>query len=146
MAKFSLFKVKSLDEGQVVPTQSQDSDGSEWLEEGYEGQLSVDVYQTTDDVYIKSTIAGVKADDLDISINNDLVTIRGARHQEDKVDDNNYFYRECYWGGFSRSIVLPVEVKAEAAAATLKNGVLTLRLPKAEKDKVVNVGVEEIDE
>ena len=145
MSKFSLFKVKNLDEGESVPTQKPITDGSEWLEDGYEGQLSVDVYQTQDDVFVKSTIAGVRAEDLDISINNDLVTIRGARHQDDKINADDYFYQECYWGGFSRSIVLPVEVKAEEAEASLRNGVLTLRLPKAAKGKVVNVEVEEAE-
>ena len=145
MNKFSLFKVKNLDEGESVPTQKPITDGSEWLEDGYEGQLSVDVYQTQDDVFVKSTIAGVRAEDLDISINNDLVTIRGARHQDDKINADDYFYQECYWGGFSRSIVLPVEVKAEEAEASLKNGVLTLRLPKAAKGKVVNVEVAEAE-
>ncbi|HBV33668.1 TPA: heat-shock protein Hsp20 [Patescibacteria group bacterium] len=143
MAKFSLFKTKTDTEAQEVPTVRDTQIEDEWLEEGYEGQLSVDVYQTDEAVVIKSTIAGVKPEDLDVTINNDLVTIRGERRQEDEVRPDDYFYQECYWGGFSRSIILPVEVKAEAAEATLKNGVLTLILPKSEKGKTVAVEIED---
>lgn len=146
MSKFSIFKNKADDEPDevAVPTlQDTQQVENEWLEEGYEGQLSVDVYQTEDAVVIKSTIAGVKPDDLDVTVNNDLVTIRGTRQQEDEIRPDDYFYQECYWGGFSRSIILPVEVKAEAAEATLKNGVLTLVLPKTERGKAVSVAIED---
>ncbi len=115
----------------------------EWLNEEYEGQLSVDVYQTADEIVIKSTIAGVKPNDLDVTINNDMVTIKGKREDAKEVTEENYFYQECYWGGFSRSIILPVEVKAEEAKAQLKNGVLTIRLPKAKKSKSVSVKISE---
>lgn len=113
----------------------------EWLDEEFEGQLSVDVYQTTDEIVIKSTIAGVKSEDLEVTINNDMVTIKGKREDEKEVKEDNYFYQECYWGGFSRSIILPVEVKAEESKAQLKNGVLTIRLPKAKKSKAVSVKI-----
>lgn len=116
-------------------------ESSDWLEESNEGQLSVDVYQTPDYVVIKSTIAGVKPEDIDISINNDMITIRGERHQEEEVKEDDYYYQECYWGAFSRSIILPVEVKSEEVDATLKNGVLTVKLPKAKKSKSVSVTV-----
>jgi len=115
---------------------------SEWLDkENVEGQLSVDVYQTKDNIVIKSTIAGVRPEDIDISIDNDMVTIRGSRKDDESVKEENYFYQECYWGEFSRSVILPVEVKAEEAEANLKNGVLTLVLPKAIKSKSVAVKV-----
>jgi len=106
-----------------------------------EGQLSVDVYQTKDAVIIKSTIAGVKPEDIDISIDNDTLTIRGSRQLEEIIAQDDYFYQECYWGGFSRSIVLPLEVKSEEVEATLKNGVLTIILPKAKKNKSFAVKV-----
>ena len=115
---------------------------SEWLDKnGGEGQLAVDVFQTAESVVIKSTIAGVKPEEIDIAIDKDMVTIRGSRHQEEEIRDDDYFYQECYWGGFSRSVVLPVEVKAEEAEAVLKNGVLTLTLPKAHAAKAVAVKV-----
>lgn len=114
-----------------------------WLSENYEGQLSVDVFSTPEEIVIKSTIAGVKPEDIDISINNDMLTIRGERGQEteDKVED--YYYQECYWGGFSRSIILPVEVDADRVSASIKNGVLTVRLPKMRKTKSISVKVKE---
>lgn len=114
----------------------------EWLDkEESEGQLSVDVYQTKDNVVIKSTIAGVKPEDVDISIDNDVITIRGQRKLEEEVKEDDYFYQECYWGSFSRSIVLPVEIKSDEAEASLKNGVLTIVLPKVKKEKSVAVKV-----
>ncbi len=106
-----------------------------------EGQLTIDVYQTDNDIVIKSTIAGVKPEDLDVSINNDMVTITGERKQEETVSDENYYYQECYWGSFSRSVVLPVDVVADKAEATLKNGILTIRLPKAETNKTKKIQV-----
>ncbi len=113
-----------------------------WInEEDYEGQLSVDVYEDGDDIVIKSTIAGIKSEDIDISINNEMITIKGRRQQSDSVTEDNYYYQECYWGGFSRSIILPVEIQADKVDASLKNGVLKIILPKAKKSKSVSVKV-----
>lgn len=106
-----------------------------------EGQLTIDVYQTDNDVVIKSTIAGVKPEDLDVSINNDMVTIRGERKNEEEVVSENYYYQECYWGSFSRSVVMPVDIIPEKAEASLKNGILTIRLPKAATNKVKKIQV-----
>ena len=117
--------------------------GSDWLEENYEGQLSVDVYGTADEIVIKSTIAGVKGEEIDISINNDMLTIRGERVHEPEEAVEDYYYQECYWGGFSRSIILPLEVETDKVAASLKNGVLTIRLPKARKTKSISVTIKE---
>jgi HSP20 family protein len=111
----------------------------EYVEEEYDdengeadGQLTIDVYQTETDIVIKSTIAGVKPEDVDVSISNDMITIRGERKQEEHVSEDSYYYRECYWGPFSRSIVLPMDVVAEKIDASLKNGILTIKLPKAD--------------
>lgn len=106
-----------------------------------EGQLTIDVYQTEDDIVIKSTIAGVKPEDLDVNINNDMITIRGERKKDEDVDQENYYYQECYWGPFSRSVILPVEIVTEKAEATMKNGILTLRLPKADVTKTRKIQV-----
>lgn len=106
-----------------------------------EGQLTIDVYQTDNDIVIKSTIAGVKPEDLDVSINNDMVTIRGDRKNEEVVEGENYYYQECYWGTFSRSVILPVEVIADKAEAAMKNGILTIRLPKADTTKSKKIQV-----
>lgn len=103
--------------------------------QGPEGQLTIDVYETPSDIVIKSTIAGVKPEDLDIGIEENTVNIRGARHNEEKVRGEDYFYQECYWGTFSRSVILPSEVNTDEAKATLKDGILTLRLPKIKKER-----------
>ena len=114
-----------------------------WLEEAEteEGQLTIDVYQTDQDIVIKSTIAGVKPEDIDISINNDMVTIRGKRTKDEQINAEDYYYQELYWGAFSRSVILPVEVDADRAKATIKNGILTIKLPKSEKIKTKKISV-----
>ena len=98
-----------------------------------EGQLTVDVYQDKNNVIIKSTVAGVEPEDIDISIDNDMITIRGSREKDRTVKEDDYFYQECYWGSFSRSIILPVEDDADKVDAAMKNGILTITLPKAKK-------------
>lgn len=129
-------------DAQVIAEEDVVGGEDEWIGEGAEeGQLSVDVYQTEDTIVIKSTIAGVSPENIDIAITNDMVTIRGERHLEEELSDDQYFYQECYWGGFSRSIILPMEVKSDEADAALKNGVLTIKLPKAKKSKSVSVKV-----
>ena len=100
-----------------------------------EGQLTVDVYQTSNEIVIESTIAGVNPDDLDISITSESVTIKGERRKMEEVTEGDYFYQECYWGKFSRSIIMPQEIDAEKADASLKNGVLKIVLPKLVRDK-----------
>lgn len=116
----------------------------EWLGGDYdEGQLSIDVFQTADSLVIKSTIAGVKPEDIDISINNDMLTIRGKREIQEKIQEENYLIKECYWGGFSRSVILPVEIEIEKVEASLDNGVLTVSLPKARSAKQFSIKVKE---
>ncbi len=112
---------------------------TEWLdyeEPETEGQLSIDVYQTDKKIIIKSTIAGVKPEDLKISLHHDLLTIRGNREVNEKISDDNYLYRECYWGSFSRSIILPAEVDNKKVEAELENGVLTITLYKSNPGQI----------
>lgn len=109
-----------------------------------EGQLALDVFQKNDKIVIYSAIAGIDPDKLDISLHNDILTIRGERKMDETVEDENYFYKECYWGKFSRSIILPTEVKAEEISATIKNGILKIVLPKANPQKKIKIKV--IDE
>ena len=107
-----------------------------WIEEeNGGGQLTVDVYQTPEDIIVQTMIAGVKPDDLDVSIARDMVTIKGGRQSSHSVKEDNYFHKELYWGSFSRTVLLPQEVDPEMAEATEKHGLLTLRLPKLNKDK-----------
>lgn len=113
-----------------------------WMdEEPEEGQLTVDVYETTTDVVIKTMVAGVKPDDLDISITREMVTIRGKREEDRTVSSDDYFHRELYWGAFSRTIVLPKEVNIEEAEAIEKYGLLILKLPKLDKNREARLKV-----
>lgn len=110
-----------------------------------EGELAVDVYETDEAVVIQSTIAGVRAEDLDITLSGDMLTIKGERKRDLGIPEHLALYQECFWGPFSRSIILPVEVKIEKIEAGMKNGVLTLALPKAynERTKIISVKNEE---
>ena len=112
----------------------------EWLNES-EGQLTIDVYQTPNEVVIKSTIAGVKPEDIDISMTNDMITIKGKRKKDGEVKEEDYYYQECYWGPFSRSVILPVDVEVDSAEASMKNGILTIKLPKIEKVKTKKISI-----
>lgn len=110
-----------------------------------EGQLTIDVYQNPSSIIIKSTIAGVSPENIDISITNDMVTIRGKRTKDEKIEAENYYYQELYWGAFSRSVILPVEVEADKAKAGIKNGILTIKLPKSEKIKTKKIQVKPME-
>ncbi|MDD5731420.1 MAG: Hsp20/alpha crystallin family protein [Patescibacteria group bacterium] len=112
------------------------SDDNDLMSDELEGQLSIDMYQTDDDLIIKAPVAGVDPNDLEVSVTEDSFVIRGKRHDEHKQEKGNYFVHECYWGSFSRSESLPVPVVAEKAEASInKKGVLTIRVPKSSKGK-----------
>lgn len=98
-----------------------------------EGQLAIDVVQTKDEVIVVAPMAGCRPEKVELHLQNDVLTIRGER-QSPLSTELEFFYRECYWGKFSRTIVLPVEVKVEMARAEFKNGVLTVALPKTKLD------------
>ena len=98
-----------------------------------EGELAVDVYQTEKNIVIQSAIAGVKSEDLDISIENDNVVIKGVREKPEQGEEKSYFYQECYWGPFSKRIILPEEVDNSRAEAELKQGILTISIPKIQR-------------
>lgn len=106
-----------------------------------EGQLTIDVYQTPAEIVIESAIAGVDPEDLDINVTTDSVSITGRRRREKTVREEDYFYRECYWGKFSRSIILPQEVDPDDSRVTLKNGILSIHLPKLNKRKAKKLKV-----
>lgn len=108
-----------------------------------EGQLTVDVYQDGDDIVVESAIAGVRENDIDVHIANDAVTIRGKREKKHEVKTKDYFYQECFWGQFSRTVILPAEVDPEKSTATLKNGILVVRMPCFAKAKSKKLKVKE---
>lgn len=111
----------------------------QWLADELEGQLSVDVYQKDEQIVVKSTIAGVQPQDLEIFLNRDMLTIKGKRMHESEVAHKDFFIKECYWGKFSRTVILPSDVKTEEAKATLKDGVLTIMMPKAQHSRTIPV-------
>lgn len=99
-----------------------------------EGELTVDIFDAGDSIIIQSTVAGVKPEDLDVTITTDTVTIRGSRNRQEETGENDYYYKELFWGTFSRSVILPEEIDEDAAEATLKYGLLSIRLPKKRKN------------
>lgn len=106
---------------------------SEDIGDEQEGKLAIDVYQTDEAIVIESPIAAVASDDLEINITSESVSIKGKRERRSSQSSEDYFYQECYWGRFSRSIILPQEIDAEASEASIKNGVLVIRMPKLKK-------------
>lgn len=106
-----------------------------------EGELGIDMYQTHDDIFIKAMVASVRPEDLDISITRDMVTIRGHREDSTTIDDEHFFQRELYWGAFSRTILLPQEIDVDAADATVRHGLLIIKLPKIDKSRQTRLKV-----
>lgn len=106
-----------------------------------EGELNVDVYQNQNEIIIKTMVAGVKPEDLDVSISRDMVTLKGKRENERMVADDDYFHKELYWGSFSRTVVLPQEIDVDAAEAVEKHGLLIIHLPKLDKNRSTRLKV-----
>lgn len=95
-----------------------------------EGELAIDVYVTPSAVVVRTAMAGVRPQDISISLHNDLLTIRGTRLEEETIEADRYMLQECYWGSFSRSVILPVPVEARGVEAVMKNGILKVILPR----------------
>jgi len=113
----------------------------DWLKT--KGQLAVDVFQTEGEFCVQAPIAGVEQNDIDIAIENEMLIIRGERREPVLDKERKYFYQECYWGPFSRQIILPEDINSEKIKASLKNGILVIRIPKAEpKRKKIIVDIE----
>ena len=112
----------------------------DWFEP--EGELAIDVYSTEKDVVIQSAIAGVRPEEIDITVENDVVTIKGNRRNPNETEEKHYLHEECYWGPFSRQVFLPEDIDVKNVAAIMKDGVLTLRLPKLHLEKTKQVKIE----
>jgi HSP20 family molecular chaperone IbpA len=122
------------------PINSQPAAATEdWF--GKEGELAIDVYQTLEDIVIQSAIAGVKAEDLDIQIENDVVTIKGFRANPNETDEKEYFHEECFWGPFARQVFLPEEINPKNVEASMQEGIFTLRLPKIQQEQTKKVKI-----
>jgi|SRR3989344_8726914 len=100
-----------------------------------DGELVVDVFETNSDFVVTSAIAGVNIKDLDISVEKDMMIIKGQRQDPHGDADKKYFYQECYWGPFSRKIVMPENVDIEKADAQINKGVLVIKVPKISEDE-----------
>src|SRR3989344_6410675 len=121
-------------------TKVSDNEISEVTSEA-EGQLAVDVYKTDNDFIIEAPIAGIKINDVDISVNGDSITIRGSRHRDNEVNEENYLYQECFWGKFSRTVILDQEIDVDNVSAKLKDGVLRITLPKINRTRSKKISV-----
>lgn len=145
MKKKSFFEkltgiVKINDDDNDIELSEDDDEESEDVICESEAQLAVDMYQTPSEIIIKTMVAGTKPEDLDINITRDMVTIKGKR-EEESDDGDDFFHKELYWGCFSRTIILPQEIDVEEAEALNKNGLLTIKLPKLDKNRQAKLKV-----
>src|SRR6185437_5461523 len=130
-------------EQEAQAAQPADDVADEWNEdEPVAGQLAVDVYETREKLFVKGRVAGVNKSDLDVSISDNTLTIKGTLSAGSEEDVENYFLQECYWGESSRSLVLPVPVKEDEIEAVLKDGVLTIGFSKLKQDTVKKIEIQ----
>ncbi|MDB5195053.1 MAG: heat shock protein Hsp20, family protein [Parcubacteria group bacterium] len=130
----------------VMPTQTSAPQPSAPVEQHYHeeepaGQLPVDVYQTTNEIIIRAFVAGVRPDEMNVSISRDMVEIEGSREERDQVQGSDYFSQELFWGSFARTILLPQEVDVDASTASAKDGLLTIMLPRLDKTRQTKLRV-----
>ncbi len=135
--EFFLQKIKKI---KTIPDKT-DKKQEDWS--ALEGQLSVDVYQTKNDLIIQSAIAGIKLNAIKISLEKDVIIIRGKREKPNN-EQGDYFTKECYWGKFSREIILPVEIDSNRIKATMENGIMTIRIPKVFRKKKRKIVVRQL--
>lgn len=138
----------------VVPTDEEfdndesiieEEENNKWLSESNnDGELTVDVFETPNSIIIKTIVAGVKKEDMEINLSRDMITIKGKREVEEDIEDENYFHRELFWGSFSRTVLLPQEIDIERAEATENQGLLTIKLPKIDKGRQARLKVKSI--
>ena len=125
----SIFKKKKSD-ADLMEEDKKENPERQWPSQKAEGELAVDIYETEKEFVIESPIAGITAKDLDISVEEDMLTIRGKRERPQDKEKRNYFLQECFWGPFSKKIILPEKVKITQAKATVRRGILRLSIPK----------------
>lgn len=113
-------------------------------EKEQDAELAVDVSQTPNEIIIKTMVAGVNPEELEVSISQEMVIIKGSRRQSYEMEDKDFFHKELYWGSFARTILLPGEVRSEEAIAELKHGLLTIRLPKIDKQRQTKLRIKTI--
>ena len=133
----------ALEDEADYPAEENKKGGAErgWQAEENVSDLAVDMHQTPNEIIIQAMVAGVRPEDLDVNITRETVTISGKRSEVKQVIEESYFYKELSWGSFSRTIMLPQEIEPEEAEATERHGLLTVRLPKINKDRVQKLKV-----
>ncbi len=145
--------IRLSDEDQATPEQEAravkaqgGAEADAWAtpEEDTEGELALDVYQTASDIVVQTFVAGVRPEDLEINITRDMLTIRGKRQENRTIVHDDFFTKELYWGTFSRTISLPQEIEPEDAEAIERHGLLTIRMPKIDKNKRSNLKVKSL--
>ncbi|MEK7606259.1 MAG: Hsp20/alpha crystallin family protein [Patescibacteria group bacterium] len=113
-------------------------------EKELDAELAIDMIQTPSEVIIRTMVAGVNPEELEVSISQEMVVLKGSRRQVYETEEKDFFHKELYWGSFSRTILLPVEVRSEEAIAELKHGLLTIRLPKIDKQRQTRLRIKTI--
>ncbi|MBU1727841.1 Hsp20/alpha crystallin family protein [Patescibacteria group bacterium] len=132
------------DELKKIPVKQEKGENNWMEEENEEAELAVDVYQTPTEIVVQTMVAGVKPEDLELTIGRDMITVRGKREESRKIEEENYFSKELYWGMFSRTILLPQEIEPEESEATEKHGLLTIKLQKIDKEKKTSVKIKSL--
>jgi HSP20 family molecular chaperone IbpA len=135
---FNSLNIKDLDEDEEDEDTEMEDDETPVA---VEGQLGIDLFETPVEVIVKTMIPGVRKEDIDISLSRDMLTIRGERKDEKTIAEDDYHYRELYWGAFSRTVKLPHEVDIDKAEATESQGMLTLRLPRIDRERKASLKV-----
>jgi HSP20 family protein len=123
----------AVEDAQEAPQTTGESTEDEWENtDDFPGQLAVDVYETADKLVVKARTAGISKSDLDVSISDNILTISGVLSGGEDEQTTRWHIQECYWGEFSRTIALPVQVKEDenSVKAELKDGVLTITFEK----------------
>jgi HSP20 family protein len=140
--KFILPIDANISAGDDLSFLSNNSIVEQWQDHEADGQLAVDVAQTVEELIVVAPMAGTIPQEIELHLHNDLLTIRGERSSPAPAGAD-HFYQECYWGKFSRTIVLPAEVRSEMAQAQYRNGVLLIRLPKKSANNEIKILVVE---
>jgi len=131
---------KKIEKKQEISAQKPKKESKDWMKA--DGQLAVDVYQTKDSFVVQAPVAGIKTEDLDISVENDFLIIKGKREKTEEIQEKDYFYQECYWGSFSREMSLPEDLDSTKIKASLKKGILTVKIPRITK-KLKKITIQE---
>ncbi|PLX26258.1 hypothetical protein C0581_04905 [Candidatus Parcubacteria bacterium] len=127
---------------EVRATPSSSDEIGHWSKDHDEGKLAVDVAQDDKHLFVVSTAAGAVPEKIEVLVHNDLLTIRGLRNTPlDNEENIEYYYKECFWGTFSRTVVLPTDVKGDLAHAKYQNGILTIKIPKRQADAKIEVEI-----